>query len=159
MSRFKGDHYCKVDAKGRILFPSRLKKQMPAEANDIFIGKMNAFENSLVLYPENVWNKLVDRTLKKLNPYKAKHNQFKRDFFRDVIEMELDSSGRVLLSKRFLSKLGVEPGQGEEVVLAGQGDVVELMSKGKYEGTQLSDEQRVSIAEEVMDDFEWEDEE
>jgi hypothetical protein len=32
------------------------------------------------------------------------------------------------------------------------------MSKGKYEGTQLSDEQRVAIAEEVMGDFEWEDE-
>ena len=148
-----------MDSKGRILFPSKLKKQMPAEANDIFIGKMNSFENSLVLYPENVWNRLVSRTLKKLNPYKAKHNKFKRDFFRDVIEMELDSSGRVLLSKRFLGKLGIEPGQGEEVVLAGQGDVVELMSKSKYEVTQLTDEQRVSIAEEVMDDFEWEDEE
>ncbi len=158
MSKFKGDHYCKVDAKGRILFPSRLKKQMPVEAGDVFVGKMNTFETSLILYPENVWDRLVSRTLKKLNPYKAKHNDFKRDFFKGVIEMELDGSGRILLSKRFLEKLDVEPGQGAEVVLAGQGDVVELMSKGKYEGTQLSDEQRVTIAEEVMGDFEWEDE-
>lgn len=158
MSKFKGDHYCKVDAKGRILFPSRLKKQMPSEAGDVFIGKMNTFETSLILYPENVWDRLVSRTLKKLNPYKAKHNDFKRDFFKGVIEMELDGSGRVLLSKRFLEKIGVEAGQGEEVVLAGQGDVVELMPRSKYEGTQLTDEQRVSIAEEVMDDFEWEDE-
>ncbi len=158
MSKFKGDHYCKVDAKGRILFPSRLKKQMPSEAGDVFIGKMNTFETSLILYPENVWDRLVKRTLKKLNPYKAKHNDFKRDFFKGVIEMELDGSGRVLLSKRFLEKIGVEAGQGEEVVLAGQGDVVELMPRSKYEGTQLTDEQRVSIAEEVMDDFEWEDE-
>ena len=159
MSRFKGDHYCKVDSKGRILFPARLKKQMPAEAGDIFIGKINTFEKSLILYPENVWNKLVNRTLKKLNPYKARHSEFKRDFFRDVIEMELDSSGRVLLSRRFLDKLGVIPGRGDEVVLAGQGDVVELMSSEKYEGTQLTDEERKSIAEEVMGDFEWEDEE
>lgn len=158
MSKFKGDHYCKVDAKGRILFPSRLKKQMPSEAGDVFIGKMNTFETSLILYPENVWDRLVSRTLKKLNPYKAKHNDFKRDFFKGVIEMELDGSGRVLLSKRFLEKIGVEAGQGEEVVLAGQGDVVELMPRSKYEGTQLTDEQRVSIAEEVMGDFEWEDE-
>ena len=158
MSKFKGDHYCKVDSKGRILFPSRLKKQMPTEAGDVFVGKMNTFETSLILYPENVWDRLVSRTLKKLNPYKAKHNDFKRDFFKGVIEMELDGSGRVLLSKRFLEKIGVEAGQGDEVVLAGQGDVVELMSKGKYEGTQLTDEQRVSIAEEVMGDFEWDDE-
>ena len=132
---------------------------MPVEAGDVFIGKINTFEKGLILYPENVWNKLVKRTLKKLNPYNAKHNEFKRDFFRDVIEMELDGSGRVLLSRRFLEKLGVIPGEGEEVVLAGQGDVVELMSKEKYEGTQLTDEQRVSIAEDVMGDFEWEDEE
>lgn len=132
---------------------------MPAEAGDVLIGKINTFEKGLILYPENVWNKLVKRTLKKLNPYNAKHNEFKRDFFRDVIEMELDGSGRVLLSRRFLEKLGVIPGEGEEVVLAGQGDVVELMSKEKYEGTQLTDEQRVSIAEDVMGDFEWEDEE
>ena len=123
------------------------------------MGKMNTFEKSLILYPENVWNRLVKRTLKKLNPYNAKHNEFKRDFFRDVIEMELDSSGRVLLSRRFLEKLTVVPGAGDEVVLAGQGDVVELMSREKYEGTQLTDEQRVSIAEDVMGDFEWEDEE
>jgi len=132
---------------------------MPPEAGDVFIGKINTFEASLILYPENVWNKLVKRTLKKLNPYKAKHNEFKRDFFRDVIEMEMDGSGRVLLSRRFLEKLGVVPGEGDEVVLAGQGDIVELMSREKYEGTQLTDEQRVSIAEDVMGDFEWEDEE
>ncbi len=146
-----------MDSKGRILFPSKLKKQMPSEAGDVFIGKINTFEKSLILYPENVWNKLVSRTLRKLNPYKAKHSEFKRDFFRDVIEMELDGSGRVLLSKRFLSKLEVVPGQGEEVVLAGQGDVVELMSKEEYEGNQLTDEQRISTAEDVMDGFEWED--
>ncbi len=78
MSKFKGDHYCKVDAKGRILFPSRLKKQMPSEAEDVFIGKMSALKTSLILYPENVWDRLVRRTLKNLNPYKAKHIDFKR---------------------------------------------------------------------------------
>lgn len=132
---------------------------MPPEAGDVFIGKINTFEKSLILYPENVWNRLVKRTLKKLNPYNSKHAEFKRDFFRDVIEMEMDGSGRVLISRRFLEKLAVAPGEGDEVVLAGQGDVVELMSKDKYEGTQLTDEQRVSIAEDVMGDFEWEDEE
>jgi MraZ protein len=97
MSRFKGDHYCKVDSKGRILFPAKLKKQAPPEAGDAFVGKLSTFEKSLVLYPENVWNRLVDRTLKKLNPYNAKHDQFRREFFRDVVELEFDSSGRILL--------------------------------------------------------------
>ena len=158
MSRFKGDHYCKVDSKGRILFPAKLKKQMPAEAGEIFIGKMNTFEKSLVLYPENVWNKLVSKTLRKLNPYNARHDQFRRDFFRNVLEMELDGSGRILLPRRFLDDLGVEPGKQQEVALSGQGNIVELMAASQYQGTQLADEERRSLSEEVMGDFTWDDE-
>lgn len=158
MSRFKGDHYCKVDAKGRILFPARLKKQMPQEAGEVFVGKMNTFEKSLILYPENVWNKLVARTLRKLNPYNARHDEFRRDFFRDVLELEFDGSGRILLPRRFLDDLGVEPGKKQEVVLAGQGHLIELMAKPKYQGSQLSDDERRSLAEDVMGDFQWDDE-
>ena len=116
MSRFKGDHYCKVDSKGRILFPAKLKKQTPQEAGEVFVGKLSAFEKSLVLYPENVWNQLVKRTLKQLNPYNAKHDLFRRDFFRDVVELEFDSSGRILLPRRFLDVLQLTPGEGGDVV-------------------------------------------
>lgn len=158
MSRFKGDHFCKVDAKGRILFPFRLKKQMPSEAKEVFVGKLNTFESSLILYPENIWDKLVQRTLRKLNPYNAKHDQFRRDFFRDVLEMEFDSSGRVLIPKRFLEVLGVDPGKGEEVVLAGQGNMVELMSKDRYTGTEMTLDERKNLAEDVMGEFTWDDE-
>ncbi len=158
MSRFKGDHYCKVDSKGRILFPAKLKKQTPAEAGEVFVGKLSSFEKSLVLYPENVWNRLVERTLRKLNPYNSRHDQFRRDFFRDVIELEFDSSGRILLPRRFLDVLKLESGQGGEVVLAGQGDRVELMSKERYLANELGNEERKSLNDEVMGDFTWDDE-
>ena len=158
MSRFKGDHYCKVDTKGRILFPSRLKKQLPPEAGEVFVGKMSAFEKSLILYPENVWNKLVERTLRKLNPYNAKHDLFRRDFFRDVVELEFDSAGRILLPRRFLDILKLVPGDGGDVVLAGQGDRIELMSKAIYQGTELGDEDWKTLSAEVMGDFKWDDE-
>lgn len=159
MSSFKGDHYCKVDSKGRILFPAKLKKQMPSEAGSVFVGKMNTFEKSLILHPENVWDKLVSKTLSKLNPYNERHDQFRRDFFRDVLEMELDGSGRILLPRRFLDDLGVEPGKQQEVALSGQGDRVELMAASRYQGTQLPDDERRSLSEEVMGDFKWGDEE
>jgi len=158
MSRFKGDHYCKVDPKGRILFPAKLKKQTPAEAGDVFVGKLSTFESSLILYPENVWNRLVDRTLRKLNPYNAKHDQFRRDFFRDVLELEFDSSGRILLPRRFLDILKLSPGEGGDVVLAGQGDRVELMSQAQYQATELNSEDRKSLNLDVMGEFTWDDE-
>ena len=158
MSRFKGDHYCKVDSKGRILFPAKLKKQTPQEAGEVFVGKLSAFEKSLVLYPENVWNQLVKRTLKQLNPYNAKHDLFRRDLFRDIVELEFDASGRILLPKRFLDVLQLTSGEGGDVVLAGQGDRVELMSKALYLGTEMSSDDRKSLSAEVMGDFKWDDE-
>lgn len=158
MSKFKGDHYCRVDAKGRFLFPARLKKQMPAGSGEVFVGKLNTFEKSLILYPESVWNRLVERTLRRLNPYNEKHDRFRRDFFRDVLEMEFDSAGRMLIPKRFLDILEVGPGNGEEVVLAGQGNLIELLSKDRYLGSQVSVDERKVLAGEVMPDFTWDDE-
>jgi len=159
MSWFKGDHYCKVDSKGRILFPAKLKKQMPPEAAEVFVGKLSAFEKSLVLYPENAWKRLVDKTLSKLNPYNAKHDLFRRDFFRDVVELEFDSSGRILLPKRFLDILNLIPGDGGDVVLAGQGDRVELMSRARYLRTELDSEARRILGQDVMGEFSWDDKE
>jgi MraZ protein len=157
MSQFKGDHYCKVDAKGRILFPARLKKQAPEE-NELFVGKLSAFEKSLVLYPEETWERLSKKTLGKLNPYNAKHELFKRDFYRDVVDLPFDSSGRILLPRRFLDYLNLQPGEGGDVVLAGQGDRIELMSKERYQATELSAEERRALVEDVMGGFTWDEE-
>lgn len=160
MSRFKGDHYCKVDSKGRILFPAKLKKQTPPDSGERYVGKLSIFEKSLILYPEKVWDRLAEKTLSQLNPYNAKHDLFKRDFFRDSIDLDFDSSGRILLPKRFLEILNLMPGPGMEndVVMAGQGDRIELMSKVKYLETELTDEERRSLGEEVMGNFKWDDE-
>jgi MraZ protein len=157
MTGFRGDHYCKVDSKGRILFPAKLKKQMPVESGEVLVGKLSTFEKSLVLYPENVWKRLAKATTKMLNPYNAKHELFRRDFFRDVVGLEFDTSGRILLPKRFLEILEL-PGPDGDVVLAGQDDRIELMAKALYLGTELSIEERTSLHEEVMGDFKWDDE-
>jgi MraZ protein len=156
MSGFRGDHYCKVDSKGRILFPAKLKKLIPPESGDVLVGKLSTFEKSLVIYPEKVWKRLAKATTDKLNPYNARHELFRRDLFRDVVGLDFDMSGRILLPKRFLEVLGL-PGPDGDVVLAGQGDRIELMAKALYLGTELSIEERTSLHEEVMGNFKWDD--
>ena len=159
MSKFRGIYYCKLDSKGRILFPSKLRKQISSEEKAVFIGKMNTLGDALIIYTEKRWKRLESLTLKKLNPYRAKDIKFKRDFYKDIIDLELDGSGRIPLTRIFLEKLGIESGKGAEVVLVGQGFDIELMSKEKYEGSDLGVEERIEIAEDVMDGFEWGDEE
>ncbi len=158
MSSIRGDHYCVVAHKGRILFPAKLKKQMSLQTGEVVIGKMNIFEKSLKLYPESAWELLVKQTLKRLNPYNAKHDQFRRNFFRGVVEIELDGTGRIVIPRRFLDELGVEAGKKQEVVLSGQGDYVECMAAARYDSTEPSVQEQQSLSEEVMDGFEWGDE-
>jgi MraZ protein len=155
---FTGDYYCKVDPKGRILFPAKLKKQMPPEAGDIFVGKINLPEKSLFLYPDNFWKRLVEQSLRKINPYKGEHNLVLRELFRGVIEIELDSAGRILLPKRFLDFLSLKPGMGGELVVAGQGKRLELMSKERYEESELPEDKIRELTEKVMGEFLWGDE-
>ena len=53
---FIGEYDCKLDAKGRFLFPAGLRKQVDTMAQERFV--MNrGFEGCLVLYPMNEWEK------------------------------------------------------------------------------------------------------
>ena len=54
MTNFLGEFECKVDAKGRILLPSNLKKQLSPAAEEKFVLN-RGFEKHLVLYPMNEW--------------------------------------------------------------------------------------------------------
>jgi MraZ protein len=51
-----GEYQCKVDAKGRFMLPSGLKRQLDPAAKDQFVIN-RGFEGCLVLYPMNEWEK------------------------------------------------------------------------------------------------------
>ena len=54
MTNFIGEFECKLDAKGRLMLPSSLRKQLDPAAQESFV--MNrGFEKCLVLYPKNDW--------------------------------------------------------------------------------------------------------
>ena len=70
MAGLVGEYECKLDAKGRFLFPSGLKKQLDPSANEHFMVN-KGFENCLTLYPMNEWDKVSAR-LSKLNLFREK---------------------------------------------------------------------------------------
>ena len=49
MAFFTGEHECKLDAKGRLVLPSRLKSVLP-EASKKSIIVRKGFESNLILY-------------------------------------------------------------------------------------------------------------
>jgi MraZ protein len=145
MEHFLGEYECKLDAKGRMVLPAALKRQMPdVEREGLVINR--GLESHLVIYTRKEWNKIMDE-LSRLNQFERKSREFIRKFMRGASELTLDASGRVLIPK----SLQVYADISAEVVLASQFNKIEVWSKAKYdEQWENEGDDFAILAEEVM---------
>lgn len=145
MTNFLGEFECKADAKGRILLPSGLKKQLSPVAQEKFVIN-RGFEKCLVLYPMNEWD-AISSEINQLNLYVKKNRDFVRYFYRGATELILDSNSRLLFPKRLLEYAGIK----KELILFAYSNRIEVWAKEVYESV-LTDEPDnfASLAEEVM---------
>src|SRR5664279_5365116 len=146
MATFIGDYTCKVDVKGRIILPMAFKKQMPADAHDHFVVRKDIFENCLVLYAIEDWNRQLDKIRKRINPYNREQNMFLRNFFKGTAELLLDNNNRILVPKRLMEMIGAE----RDVVLAGQDGKIEIWAAENYEKVDMSAEEFARMAEKYL---------
>jgi MraZ protein len=145
MATFIGDYTCKVDVKGRIILPMAFKKQMPADAQDHFVVRKDIFENCLVLYSIEDWNRQLEK-IRKLNPYNREHNMFLRNFFKGTAELSLDNSNRLLIPKRLMELISAD----RDVVLAGQDGRIEIWAADIYDKIDMAPEDFANLAEKLM---------
>ena len=80
MSNFIGEYECKVEVKGRIMFPVGFRKQLDPSAQEKFVVN-RGFGKYLVLYPMNEWEK-INEQLTTLNMFVKKNRDFVRYFQR-----------------------------------------------------------------------------
>ena len=147
MTTFIGDYPCKVDAKGRIMLPSALKRQMKSSAEDRFVIKKDLFEKCLVLYPIEEWERQNKIIRSKINPYKKEHNKFLRGFYKGTAEITLDGTNRFLVPKRLLEIVGID----KDAVLAGQDGKIEVWDKELYNNIVGDEDDFAALAEKIMD--------
>lgn len=146
MITFVGDHNCKVDEKGRVTFPSSLKKQMHSASDGRFVVKKDIFEQCLILFPIEEWERQNSIIRSKVNPYNKEHNKFLRNFYRGSAELILDSNNRMLIPKRLLELAGIS----KEAILAGQDGKIEIWSKDLYESVDQTNDDFAALAEKIM---------
>lgn len=143
-----GTYECKIDAKGRLLLPSRLKKQLLPFIEEGFVLKRAVFQPCLELYPMQEWAELMAK-VNKLNRFKKKNNDFIRRFTAGVKIIEMDSSGRLLVPKDLFDFAGLD----KEIVLSSAINIVEIWDKDKYEqAIEDAADDFADLAEEVMGD-------
>ena len=149
MEGFVGEYDCKLDAKGRFMLPSGLKRQLDPSAQENFVVN-RGFEGCLVMYPMDEWDKTTKK-LKKLNLFVAKNRKFYRQFHNGATMIPLDGAGRMLLPKGLLSYAEIK----KEVVLFAYADRIEVWSKDKYEAEMNEGlDGFADLAEDVMGDIE-----
>jgi MraZ protein len=128
MTSLIGEYDCKVDAKGRFMFPVDLRKQMDALFEKGFVINRNLHQKCLVLYPLQEWEKL-NKKLSKLNRLIKANDVFVRKFTGGATGLSADGSGRVLLPKALTQYAAITT----DIKVLGSNNVIEIWDKALYE--------------------------
>ena len=148
MQHLVGTYECKADAKGRIMIPIAIKKQLASTLTNGFVLKRAVFNACLELYPVKEWKKLMEK-VNDLNRFNKKNNDFIRRFTAGVKTVEIDTSGRLLIPKDLVNYAHIS----KEVVVSSTVNILEIWDKSLYESA--IDEAALdfgALAEEVMGD-------
>ncbi len=147
MITLEGEHMCRVDAKGRFLLPAALKNQLSALLGEGFVVKRSIFSPCLELYPRSNWDELNRKIISKLNRFVKKHNDFIRAYNAGLKELEIDTTGRILIP-RDLALFAEITG---DVVVAAKMECIEIWSKDKYDEAVSATQADISdLAEEIL---------
>jgi len=148
MAGLVGEFEVKLDAKGRFMFPSGLRKQLPPTCQrDFMLNK--GFEDCLTLFPLKEWEKVSDK-LSKMNLFKPKNRMFYRLFHQGAKQISLDKAGRVLVPVGLVERVSLK----QEVMLIAYNDRIEIWNKSTYfEMIEGSMTNFADLADEVMGDL------
>lgn len=130
------------------MLPQAFKKQLAPVLQDGFVLKRAVFQKCLELYPIAEWN-VLSAKVNKLNRFNKKNDEFIRRFNAGVKPVEVDGTGRVLVSKDLGSFAKLE----KSIVVNAAFNILEIWDKDLYE--KAIDDAAVDfadLAEEVMGD-------
>lgn len=146
MTFFTSEYECKLDAKGRIVLPARIKAQLPGEgSHELMIRR--GYEQCLILYPIVEFQKVFAK-ISGLSEFNEEYRKLQRNFLPSSVTVETDNSGRFLIPKNMLSYAALE----KDVMLIGMGNKVELWNPALYEKHLIQDPAELSkLAEKYLE--------
>jgi MraZ protein len=145
MTSLIGEYDCKVDAKGRFMFPIDLRKQLELLFEKGFVINRNLHQKCLVLYPMPEWERL-NKKLSKLNRLIKANDVFVRKFTGGATNAEADNSGRLLLPKSLIEYADIK----SDLKVLGSNNVIELWDKKLYEDFLAQDIDIEKLAQDVL---------
>ncbi len=132
MLNFIGKQEAKADIKGRIFIPSTYRKLLPEGEKERVVMRRDPENDYLVLYPVTVWNNMVQNLKSNLDEWNPDDQLLLMQFVSDAEWLDIDSQGRILLSKRHLQSIAVD---GNDMLFVGLLDRIAVWSKARYEAS------------------------
>jgi transcriptional regulator MraZ len=141
---FRGINSVNLDAKGRMALPARHRDALAGDDGKLVVT-IDSRERCLLLYPLTEWE-VVQRRLEGLSNMKRSARQLQRLLIGHATDVELDTSGRVLLPPMLREFAGLS----KRLVLLGQGNKIEVWSEELWQ--RRLDEWLAERAGDVIDD-------
>ena len=135
---FQGASALALDAKGRLSVPTRNRDVLSATA----AGQLTITrhpDGCLMIFPRPEWEKFRERVAQA--PMNGQW--FKRVFLGNAMDVEMDGTGRVLVSPELRAAAGI----AKDTILLGMGSYFELWDKAGY------DEKEAQALQKEMPDY------
>ena len=120
---FKGIHNINLDGKGRLTIPTKYRNTISDQSNGNMVVTIDSEEKCLLLYPANIFSN-IESKINDLPSFTKNTRRIQRLLIGHAEDLELDSSGRILLPK----PLRLVAEMSKKVTLIGQGQKFEIWS-------------------------------
>lgn len=120
---FMGEYNHTIDAKGRLIVPSKFREQL---GNEFVVTK--GLDGCLFVYSNEEW-KHIEEKFREIPLTTKDARKFSRFFFAGAASCEVDKQGRILLPANLREYAGIE----KEVVSVGVLSRVEIWSKDRWQ--------------------------
>lgn len=138
---FFGEYTYKVDEKGRVPLPPRFRRQMK---EGVILTK-GMGEKYIAVYPIAEWKRLSDSLAAKVvTP--ANLRRLNRAIHGSAFGASLDGQGRIILPFALREYAGI----GDEAIVIGANNCVELWCEGEWQAEQKAAEEQAS---EIIENF------
>ncbi|AKC95416.1 division/cell wall cluster transcriptional repressor MraZ [Sneathia sp. DSM 16631] len=121
---FMGEYNCKIDSKGRITFPAKLREQLEGQNFVITRG----LDKCIDLFPMDKWNEKMKK-LENIKTTDIKQRTYVRFLLSAATELDFDAQGRINIPQSLKTYSELE----KEVVVIGQNGRMEIWSKSRWD--------------------------
>ena len=122
---FMGEYNHTIDAKGRLIIPSKFREAL---GDEFVVTK--GMDGCLFVFDDSEWQNFADK-LRELPMMDKEVRQFTRFFLAGAASVEVDKQGRILLPSVLREFADIT----KDAVLVGVGNRIEIWSKDRWEGT------------------------